>query len=153
MAGLVHNITDPAYEAWPQAHEVLDCLIGGGARAMGLQDELGSIAEGKLADLILIDLDTIAFTPLNDLRRQLVYCENGSSVLLTMVAGRIVAEAGRMTTVDEGSLRAEARALFAERQSALAQARDEAASLLPYYQAMYRQANATPVDMNRWVTV
>ncbi|HET6197812.1 MAG TPA: amidohydrolase family protein, partial [Acetobacteraceae bacterium] len=84
-AGLVHNITDPNHAAWPRAGEVLDCLIAGGARAMGLQDQLGIVAAGQLADLVLLDLDTLAFTPLNDLRRQLVYCENGSSVLLTMV--------------------------------------------------------------------
>ena len=35
MAGLIHNITDPDYERWPRATEVLDCLIRGGARAMG----------------------------------------------------------------------------------------------------------------------
>jgi 5-methylthioadenosine/S-adenosylhomocysteine deaminase len=151
MAGLIHNITDPDYESWPAAHEVLDCLIAGGARAMGLQATLGRVEAGQLADLVLVDLDTLAFTPLNDLRRQLVYCENGSSVRLTMVAGRIVCEAGQVATVDEPALRAEARALFTERQAALGSARTEAATLLPYYQAMYRRANAEPVGMNRWV--
>jgi 5-methylthioadenosine/S-adenosylhomocysteine deaminase len=150
MAGLIHNITDSDYESWPRAEEVLECLIGGGARAMGLQNELGTVAPGKLADLVLIDLDRLAFTPLNDLRRQLVYCEDGSSVLLTMVAGRIVGEGGRITTVDEAVLRGEARVLFAERQDALAHARQGAAALLPFYQAMYRRANSEPVGMNRW---
>ena len=78
MAGLVHNISGPDYESWPNAGEVLDCLFAGGARAMGLQDELGILAPGRLADLVMLDLDTLSFTPLNDLRRQLVYCENGS---------------------------------------------------------------------------
>ena len=149
-AGLVHNITDPSYETWPRADEVLDCLIAGGARAMGLQDTLGAVKVGCLADLILLDLDTLAFTPLNNLPRQLVYCENGSSVLSTMVAGRIVYEAGRVTTVDERAIRAEARALFSERQSTLSAARNEAALLLPFYQAMYRKAAQQDVGMTRW---
>ncbi|MFO1351677.1 MAG: hypothetical protein U1F68_13800 [Gammaproteobacteria bacterium] len=45
------------------------------------------LALGYEADLILLDLDTLASTPLNDLRRQLVFCENGASVVMTMVAG------------------------------------------------------------------
>jgi 5-methylthioadenosine/S-adenosylhomocysteine deaminase len=150
-AGLVHNITDPDYRVWPKADEVLDCLLQGGARAMGLQDSLGAVEIGRLADLVLLDLDTLAFTPLNDLRRQLVYCENGSSVLATMVAGRIVYQQGRITTVDERAIRAEARALFSDRQGALTAARGEAAVLLPYYQAMYQKAALQDVSMNRWV--
>jgi cytosine/adenosine deaminase-related metal-dependent hydrolase len=149
-AGLVHNITSPDHTRWPTAREILGCLIRGGAQAMGLQDELGTIAPGMRADLILLDLDTMAFTPLNDLPRQLVYCENGSSVRLTMVAGRIVARDGRLLTIDEAALRAEARALFAARRPALAAARAEAAVLLPYYEAMYRRAAAEDVGMQRW---
>jgi 5-methylthioadenosine/S-adenosylhomocysteine deaminase len=151
MAGLIHNITDPDYRRWPRAGEILDCVIAGGARAMGLQDELGAVEPGRLADLILVDLDTVAFTPLNDLRRQLVYCENGGSVLMTMVAGRIVYEAGCIKTVDEPALRAEARELFVRRQAALVQARGEVTVLLPYYESMYFRCADEDVDMNRWV--
>ena len=64
-------------------------LFAGGARGMGLQHQIGRIEPGYAADLVLVDLDTIAFTPLNDVRRQLVFCETGSSVELTMVDGRI----------------------------------------------------------------
>jgi 5-methylthioadenosine/S-adenosylhomocysteine deaminase len=149
--GLVHNIADPDYRRWPRAAEVLECLIGGGARAMGLQDTLGSVKPGQLADLVLLDLDALTFTPLNDLRRQLVYCENGSSVLSTMVGGRVVYERGQVTTVDERAIRSEARALFVDRHGALAAARDQAAMLLPYYEAMYRKAAEQDVGMNRWV--
>ncbi|MFT0861855.1 amidohydrolase family protein [Ancylobacter sp. G4_0304] len=151
MAGLIHNIAGPDYESWPHAREILDGLLRGGARAMGLQDELGLIAPGRLADLTLVDLDTLAFSPLNDLHRQLVYCENGSSVVLTMVAGRIVFDDGRLTTLDEPALRAEARELFAARAPALRTAAQAAERLLPFYRAMYAKAAASDVGMNRWV--
>ena len=151
MTGLVHNIAGPDFEQWPQAREVLDCLLSGGARAMGRGDDLGVVAPGRLADLTLLDLDTLAFTPLNDLARQLVYCENGSSVLATMVAGRIVFEAGRLTTMDEAALRAEARALFAERRGALTEAARAADRWLPFYRAMLRRADACDVGMNRCI--
>ncbi|WP_428030963.1 amidohydrolase family protein [Ancylobacter sp.] len=151
MAGLIHNITGPDYDSWPRASEILDCLLRGGARAMGLQDQLGSVAAGRLADLTLVDLDTLAFTPLNDLHRQLVYCENGGSVVLTMVNGRIVYENGRLATLDEAALRAEARELFAARVPALHTASKAAERLLPYYRAMYAKAAASDVGMNRWL--
>ncbi|MBS7589959.1 amidohydrolase family protein [Ancylobacter defluvii] len=151
MAGLIHNIAGPDYESWPRAGEILDCLLRGGARAMGLQDELGAVEAGRLADLTLVDLDSLAFIPLNDLHRQLVYCESGASVVLTMVAGRIVFEDGRLTTMDEAALRAEARELFAARSPTLHAASKAAGRLLPYYRAMYAKAAASDVGMNRWV--
>jgi 5-methylthioadenosine/S-adenosylhomocysteine deaminase len=150
-AGLIHNLETPDYETWPTAAEVLNCLIGGGARAMGLQDQLGRVEPGRLADLILIDLDTLAFTPLNDLARQLVYCENGSSVLITMVAGRIVFDKGRITSVDEPALLAEARELFTHRRAALDQAGKAADIWLPYYRKMLVSAEACDVGINRRV--
>jgi cytosine/adenosine deaminase-related metal-dependent hydrolase len=150
MAGLIHNIGGDDPETWPQATEILDCLLRGGARAMGLQDDLGAIEVGRLADLVLVDLDTLAFTPLNDLHRQLVYCENGSSVVLTMVDGRVVFDEGRITTLDEVALRAEARALFDSRRPALEAARRAADRLLPAYRAMFSKAGARDVGLYRW---
>ncbi len=151
MAGLIHNITTPDPELWPTASEVLDCLFTGGARAMRRGDELGRVAVGHLADLTLIDLETLAFTPMNDLHRQLVYCENGSSVRLTMVAGRIVFDGTRVTTVNEAGLLAEARELFESRQPALAEARRQADRWLPAYKAMVARAAACDVGLSRWV--
>lgn len=151
QAGLIHTIGDPDYKRWPDADEILDCLFRGGAGAMRRGDSLGAIEVGRLADLALIDLDTAAFTPLNNIRRQLVFCENGSGVRQTIVAGRIVYDGEKLTTVDERALRAEARAIFAERKAALNAARDEAARWLPHYEAMVARAAARDVGFNRWL--
>src|SRR5262252_11108241 len=59
------------------------------------------LATGKLPDLVLLRLDTIAFTPLNDVISQLVFCENGSSVDTVIVNGEIVVHEGRVTKIDE----------------------------------------------------
>lgn len=149
MAGLVHTLSGDDDRSWPRAHEVLDCLFNGGARAMHAADTLGAIAPGRQADIALLDLDTLAFTPLNDVGRQLVYCENGSSVRLTMVAGRVVFENGRVTAIDEAALRAEARSLFAARRDSLRDAAAAADALLPGYREMHRRAMAQDVGMNR----
>jgi 5-methylthioadenosine/S-adenosylhomocysteine deaminase len=111
---------------------------------------IGAVAPGHQADLVMLDLDTLGFTPLNDLRRQLVYCESGGAVRLTMVAGRVVYEQGRVTTVDEAALRAEAREM-AERYLANKGAVEAAAAeWLPYYRAMYLRAASRDVGMQRW---
>ena len=131
QAGLIHKLADPDWRRWPTAGEILDCLIRGGARSLRLQDRIGRVAPALEADLVLLDLDTLASTPLNDLRRQLVFCETGTSVAMTLAQGRIVAEHGRVLTIDEVALRAEVRAIMPEYNAALARARHHADRLEP----------------------
>lgn len=150
-AGLVHNITGEDPDRWPPAREVLRCLWEGGARAMLRGDELGAVRPGALADLVLLDLHSLTFTPLNDVPGQLVYCENGSSVRLTMVGGQIVVQDGRVMTVDEPALLAEAREVFAKRMPALRAAAAQAKGLDPYYRDMVRSAADRDVGFTRWV--
>ena len=150
MAGLLHNIGGPDYSAWPQPTEILNAATSAGGKAMRLLRPAGRLAEGHEADIILLDLNTLPFTPLNDIRRQLVYCENGSSVVTTIVGGEIVMERRSMLTIDEEALKAEARSLagqFAEYMSRCKSAADE---LEPFYTKMYLKSLETPVPMNRW---
>jgi cytosine/adenosine deaminase-related metal-dependent hydrolase len=151
LAGMVHTLSDPDYARWPRAGEVLEAVLAGGARALRIEGKVGAIAPGHEADLILVDLDTLAFTPLNDLDRQLVYCENGGSVRLTMVAGRIVARDGRVLSVDEEAVKREIRALMPGWRAQMADALRAARELEPHYRAMYLRAAETPVGINRWI--
>jgi 5-methylthioadenosine/S-adenosylhomocysteine deaminase len=151
MAGLIHNITEPDYRTWPRAEELLDCVIRGGARAMRRGDRIGTLAVGYEADLVMLDLRTLAFTPLNDLKRQLVYCENGSSIRLTMVAGEIIVRDGRVVTVDENVIRAEANDIAQRQAVVLEKVRRNADYLAPYYRDMYLQAARRDVGFSRWV--
>ena len=149
MAGLIHKITDPEWTRWPKAPEILDCLFQGGARSMRLHESTGRIAPGYEADLILVDLDSLAFTPLNDLERQLVFVENGSSVMMTMVAGEVVMENGRLLKVDEAAIKAEFRESAKEHASMFAEIHANAEILAPHYAAMLRKAEQMPVGMVR----
>lgn len=150
-AALLHTIASPEYRDWPSAGEVLHALTRGGARAMRQEGRLGQLAPGCAADLALLDLDTLPFTPLNDLTRQLVLCEDGSSVRFTIVAGRVVFADGRVTTVDEKALRAEARALLAAQREPLTRARSQARRLEPHYREMYVRAARQDVGLDRWI--
>lgn len=150
-AGLVHNVSGLDSDLWPTAAEILDSLWRGGAAALLRSDDLGAVEEGRLADLALLDLHSPAFTPFNDLRGQLVYCEQGGSVRLTMVAGRVVFENGSVTTVDEIALLDEARELFARKLPVIERARQASQPLVKPYQSMVRAAAAADVGMNRWI--
>ena len=150
-AALIQTVSGLDSDDWPTPAEVLDALWRGGARAQGRQGQLGAVEPGMLADLALVDLHTVAFTPLNDLREQLVHGEDGRDVVLTMVAGRVVAEHGRVTSVDQDAILDEARELFAAKLPRIAAARREAEALLPAYQHMVRRAAATDVGFTRWI--
>ena len=86
-----------------------------GARALGLEDAIGSIEAGKQADLIAVRTDTPRMTPLltgtdGNLHHNLVHAVQGGDVDLTMVAGKIVVEGGRLLTADLHELIAGANA-------------------------------------------
>ncbi|PWS37961.1 hypothetical protein DFH01_01200 [Falsiroseomonas bella] len=151
MAGLVHTLSEVDYRSWPAAPEILHCMMTGGARALRWPD-IGRLVPGARADIALLDLDSLPFTPLNDLHRQLVFCEPASAVRMTIVDGRVVFEDGRVTTVDERALRQEARALTEGYRAEFAPAIAEARRLEPYYRAMYLQAQARDVGLQRRLT-
>ena len=111
LCGLLHNHAHSSYEQWPGAGEILDAATQGGAAALGLAGELGTLATGQLADIVLLDLTAPAFFPLHDPYLHLVYCEQGESVDTVIVHGRIVVHHNVVKTVDEDEIRNEARQL------------------------------------------
>lgn len=147
-AASLHTLNDWDYEKWPQATEVLKAATLTGGLAMR-EAALGELSIGAPADLILIDLKALPFVPLNNLPRQLVHCEFGQSVKLTMVAGRVVAQDGRLKTVDETAILAEASAFFAGKQKAMDMADQQVETLLPYYREMYLRAGQQDLPMER----
>lgn len=77
-----------------------------GAKALGMQDEIGSLEVGNQADLIAVKLDTPRMTPLIDHRKlfnlhtNLVHAVQGQDVVMTMVAGQTVVKNGRLINAD-----------------------------------------------------
>ena len=76
------------------ASKVLRMATVEGASVMGIPDA-DVLAKGKLADLILIDLQQPNMQPLNYIEKNLVYSGSKQNVLLTMVDGKILYEKGR----------------------------------------------------------
>ncbi len=87
------------------AYEALKMATVNGARALGMDDRIGTIEEGMLADLILVDTRKPHLQPCHDVIANLAYAAKASDVALTIVDGRIVAENGRCLTLDADAIR------------------------------------------------
>jgi cytosine/adenosine deaminase-related metal-dependent hydrolase len=72
-----------------------------GARALGLDGEIGSLEAGKRADVVLFDLDVPEWRPLIDPVNTLVHSASAASVQTVLIDGRVVLDGRRVTTVDE----------------------------------------------------
>ncbi|MBQ2895799.1 MAG: amidohydrolase family protein [Oscillospiraceae bacterium] len=83
------------------------------ARALGMEEEIGSLRTGKKADVILIDLDQPSLAPVitypfRNIAANLVYSARGSEVRTSIIDGRLVMEDGVVLTVDEKAVVREA---------------------------------------------
>ncbi|MGH8362112.1 MAG: TRZ/ATZ family hydrolase [Gammaproteobacteria bacterium] len=90
------------------AASVLRMATLNGARALGLEHDVGSLLPGKWADLTAVDMNVPECQPLYDPRSQLVYCANRHQVSDVWVAGRQLLRAGELTTLDLNAIQARA---------------------------------------------
>jgi 5-methylthioadenosine/S-adenosylhomocysteine deaminase len=77
-----------------------------GARALGMEDSIGSLEVGKQADLIAVDLSGPESQPLYNPLSQLVYASNGSQVSHSWIAGEMVMAQRQLTHIDLPALAA-----------------------------------------------
>jgi 5-methylthioadenosine/S-adenosylhomocysteine deaminase len=99
------------------AREVVRMATRDGARALGLDREIGSIEPGKRADLILVGHDDVRHVPGTDPYSTLVYACSAADVRMTMIEGLVVAQDAELTWADRrdvaGAATAAARTLIA----------------------------------------
>lgn len=72
-----------------------------GAKALGLDKEIGSIEVGKKADMAILDLNVPSLTPRNNLLAGLSYSANGSEVDTVIINGQVTMEHRKILTMDE----------------------------------------------------
>ena len=133
------------------AHEVLRHATIGNARTAGLAGRLGAIRPGYKADLILIDLNDVAYLPYNSAARQLVYTEAGRGVESVMVDGRMVVKDRVVKSIDEDALRREVVGLmrhFIADYDAVVKSRKAA---LPHMLDAHRRAWEPDIGMHRFI--
>jgi len=99
---------------------VVEMATRGGARALHLEDRIGSLETGKLADIILIDRDATHMIPFYDAYSTLVYAAGPRDVRTTIIHGRVVMEDRKVLTVDVAAVAAQMRTIAAGISAAVA---------------------------------
>jgi 5-methylthioadenosine/S-adenosylhomocysteine deaminase len=95
------------------ARKVLEMATIGGARALGMEDRIGSLETGKRADVVVVDVRSPRMTPLYDPVSHLVYTAKGADVRHVVVEGRVILRDRAVLTLDEKAVVARATALAA----------------------------------------
>jgi cytosine/adenosine deaminase-related metal-dependent hydrolase len=112
LAAMLGRTSQGDRRQWVTARQALAMATSGGAKAVQLTGRIGRIAPGCRADIVLYDLDTPAWTPLNDPVQQMVFAETGSSVDTVIIDGAVVVEGGKITVFDEKTIIAEAKPML-----------------------------------------
>lgn len=92
------------------AHEALELATINAARALGIDQNTGSIETGKAADLVAIDLSGILTQPLYNVFSQLIYTDSTRHLTHTWVDGQLLVENGQLLTIDKANVLNQARA-------------------------------------------
>ncbi len=91
------------------AESALEMATINGAKAMGLEQEIGSLEVGKQADFVAFELDKPHVTPAMHPVSTLVYAASGADVDMVVIAGQVVVRDGQVLTMDEERILREAR--------------------------------------------
>jgi 5-methylthioadenosine/S-adenosylhomocysteine deaminase len=150
MFCLLAAITDPN-PTDVRAADAIRAATLGGAHAMNLGGEIGAIAPGMKADLVIIDLADIVYQPLNSVARQLVFGESGRGVETAIVDGRLVMHDRRILTIDEAALRSELAAIMPKFRSDFANVAEANREAIPYLLAANERLKSHNVGINRFV--
>ena len=86
------------------AREIIETATISGAKALGLEDNIGSLEVGKQADVIAISLESVSQKPVHDIYSALVFASSGNDVIFTMVGGEDLYRDGRSQKIDEDAL-------------------------------------------------
>jgi 5-methylthioadenosine/S-adenosylhomocysteine deaminase len=92
--------------------QALEMATINGAKAYGIEKDLGSLEPGKRADMVIIDFDKSHLTPCHDIYAHLVYSVNKADVDTVIIDGQIHLEHGELTSLDEEAAKAEVRAMI-----------------------------------------
>ena len=153
IASVVSTIRFPhATERWLDAATVWRLVTAGSARVLGVAGDLGAIAPGRKADLVLLRADSVFLRPLADPLNALVYAETGASVETVLVDGRVVLENGRVTTLDETRIYARVQEAADRQRARSGEAWELARRLAPHVAAACRAAVAIPLSINRYAS-
>jgi 5-methylthioadenosine/S-adenosylhomocysteine deaminase len=118
FAALLQKVKTGDPQAIPAA-TALEMATIGGAKALGLDRQIGSLEVGKRADLAIVSMVSARQTPMYDPVSHLVYASRGDDVRTVMVNGKLLMRDRKMLTLDEPAVLGEARKLAAAVRAAV----------------------------------
>ena len=113
MTAKLHKITQKNPTVL-KAKDVVKMATIYGAKALNMDDRIGSVEVGKKADFILCDLNKPHLTPLYNEYSQVVYAMQASDVETVVIDGRIIMENQQLLTIDEAKVMADIRDLASD---------------------------------------
>jgi 5-methylthioadenosine/S-adenosylhomocysteine deaminase len=113
QTAFLHKLATRDPRALPAA-TVLELATLGGARALAMDRQVGSLEPGKRADVLIVSMASARQTPLYDPVSHLVYATRGDDVETTIVHGKVLMENRTVLTLDEASVLVEARRMSEE---------------------------------------
>lgn len=104
LVAKVHKLFNNDRSLFP-ASEIVEMATIGGARALNLQDKIGSIEPGKKADMVILETQSVNMQPIHDYYSVIVYSANPSNVDTVIVNGKVLVQNKCLTQIDFGELR------------------------------------------------
>jgi aminodeoxyfutalosine deaminase len=106
FAVLLSRAVEPDGARGIEAMDAFHAATIGGARCLGLGDQMGELRAGLQADLTVVSVDATHQLPVYDPMASLIFSSSGRDVVLTVIAGREISRDGRVEGVDEERLKA-----------------------------------------------
>jgi guanine deaminase len=150
LAAFVSRVQGPDPRDWLTAAQVFEAATVGGARALGMEKSIGQLAPGFKADMVMLDLTSINYVPLNQPLLNVVFCEDATGIDRVMIGGRILVEGGKVLGADMGKLAAEAAQAIAQLDQANAGARELVHALEPVVLDYCVGLAREPYRVQRW---
>ena len=86
-------------------YEILKMATINGAKALGLDDKIGTIEEGKEADVIVMDMDKLHTSPTNDIFSSIIFASDKENIEYVFSKGEMLLDQGNLTTLDEEEIK------------------------------------------------
>lgn len=150
-AARLSRIASGATDEWLSADDVLQMGYDGGARAMGLERQVGAIEPGAFADIVVVSRDAEYWHPPYDPATQLVYYANSSDVDSVIVNGDVVLRSGTLSGCDEHDLRGELADIAARLRRDNANRFERARAQERIFAGMYARVTAERVGISRLI--
>lgn len=148
LATLLQHVTEPDFESWLTSEEMFRMAMEGGARALGRPGEIGVLRAGAKADLAVVDPSSHWHRPLGDPWNHIVYYESGVGVEQVYADGQLLLDSGKLVTIDEAAILAEAEEIIGRQQQDRQEADSFVARQYPAFRDMVVETmrREDPVD-------